>query len=160
MSWNRFGNSSFNGGQSCTFDITANYSISSSVLNTIVPSIITACFYYQMFRSIKTHTKTRQTMTSIFINSQRSLGRSLALFGLLLILTWCPFSILSILINICLHLHCDKLMNMEKLYILELSFLMLGYLNSAINPIVYALRFRQFRIAFREAIAHIANIYN
>ena len=164
MGWKRIDislYSSYNGKQSCIFDITTIYSILSSVLNFVLPSILTACLYYQMFRSMKIHTRTRQTMTSISVNSQRSLGRSLALIGSLLILTWCPFSILSISSNICLHLYCDRLVNyIDKLHSLWLTLLMLGYLNSAINPIVYALRFPQFRIAFKKGIAGIANIYN
>ena len=151
----------------CIFDIKEDYSILSSALNFILPSFFTAVFYYNMFAVMKRHTRTRRKLSSCSEYSQRnpspkgtdrmnfmrnaSLAKSFALIGSLLIITWCPFTLISIVRNVCNLLKteaCSAVINMNPN--IEYGFLMLGYFNSAINPVVYVLRFKAFRATIRN----------
>ncbi|XP_028396964.1 octopamine receptor beta-2R-like [Dendronephthya gigantea] len=177
MGWNPPGDSHGvpENSEFCYFDIYLTYSILSSVLHFILPSIVTAFFYYNMFKAMKTHNMYRRRMSSgsdyshahsrspshrnhrkeqrINFRHNVSLAKSYALIGSLLILTWCPHSIISVMQN-----SCD--LRNSKSYgcgvILGISehttnfLLLLGYFNSALNPIVYVLRFRQFRLTLRD----------
>ena len=151
----------------CIFDIKEDYSILSSALNFILPSFVTAFFYYNMFSVMKRQTRTRRKLSTGSEYSQRSpsqkgtdrmnfmrsvsLAKSFALIGSLLIITWCPFTLISIVRNVCTLLKteaCSAVINMNPH--IEYGFLMLGYFNSAINPIVYVLRFKTFRVTIRN----------
>jgi hypothetical protein len=163
----------------CFFDIYIEYSILSSVLHFILPSLVTAFFYYNMFKAMKTHTMHRRRMSTgsdcshargpsqtkrtpnhrkeqrINFRHNVSLAKSYALIGSLLILTWCPHSIISIMQNMCLYKQsrsygCGNIMDISEDTVT--SFLLLGYFNSALNPIVYVLRFRQFRLTLMECV--------
>lgn len=166
----------------CYFDIYMVYSILSSVIHFILPSLITAFFYYHMFKAMKSHTLHRRRMSSGSDyshargppNSQRtasqkthrkeqrinfrhnvSLAKSYALIGSLLILTWCPHSIVSIMQNTCrfsksTSYGCEHITAIHPGT--QTSLLLLGYFNSALNPIVYVLRFRQFRLSLMQWI--------
>ena len=161
--------------QYCFFDIYLEYSILSSVLHFILPSLVTAFFYYNMFKAMKSHTTHRRKMSSgsdysharcpsqknqrkgqrINFRYNVSLAKSYALIGSLLILTWCPHSILSIMQNTCVFKNsrsygCGYILDINEQ--LLHSLLLLGYFNSALNPIVYVLRFRQFRLTLMECI--------
>ena len=157
----------------CYFDIYIEYSVLSSILHFILPSIVTAFFYYFMFKAMKTYTSHRRRMSSgsdysyarnslqknhrkeqrINFRSNVNLAKSYAIIGSLLILTWCPYSIVSIMQNLCLlrdskNYGCGWIMDIPPKTITIL--LLFGYFNSALNPIVYVLRFRQFRLTLRE----------
>lgn len=151
----------------CIFDIKEDYSILSSALNFILPSFITAFFYYNMFAVMKKQTTTRRKMSTGSEYSQRSpsqkgtermnfmrnmnLAKSFALIGSLLIITWCPFTLISVIRNVCYLSKtqaCSVVINMNPN--IEYGFLMLGYFNSAVNPVVYVLRFRAFRVTIRN----------
>jgi hypothetical protein len=159
----------------CYFDVTLEYSILSSVLHFILPSLITAFFYYHMFKAMKLHTMHRRRMSSgsdysharcssqknnrkeLRINFRHnvSLAKSYALIGSLLILTWCPQSILSIMQNTCLYRDtrdygCGYILDVDEQ--IPNSLILLGYFNSALNPIVYVLRFKQFRLTLMELV--------
>ena len=157
----------------CYFDIYFEYSILSSIIHFILPSIITAFLYYKMFKAMKAYTLHRRRMSSgsdyshpwsptqrnyrkeMRTNFRHSvkLAKSYALIGSLLILTWCPHSIFSIAQNICLQ---QNSRNYGCGFIRDIkaetsnSLIILGYSNSALNPIVYVLRFKQFRLTLRE----------
>ena len=151
----------------CFFDIEEEYSILSSILNFILPSFITAVFYFNMFTAMKKHTIKRRKLSSASDCSHRSpsqkkndrmnflrnvnLAKSYAMIGSLLIVTWCPFTTISIFRNVCGLVKSDVCYSTLKINPnVELSLLMLGYFNSAINPVVYVLRFRAFRVTIRD----------
>ena len=175
LGWNPPGASDGVDGDSpqCFFDIYFEYSILSSVINFILPSLITAFFYYYMFKAMKTHTMHRRKMSSgsdysharspsqkthrkeqrINFRHNVSLAKSYAIIGSLLILTWCPHSIVSIMQNTCYFrgsksYGCGYIISINESTLTLLLFL--GYFNSALNPIVYVIRFRQFRLTLRE----------
>ena len=151
----------------CFFNIKAAYSILSSSLNFILPSFITAFFYYNMFAEMKRQTKRRRKFMvgskcsqrnpsqngSVRMNfmSNVNLAKSYALIGSLLMITWCPFTFISIIKNVCSYFNtevCSAAWDINQN--ISDGFLIFGYFNSAINPVVYVLRFRSFRVAIRN----------
>ena len=163
MGWNR--GSMANDG--CFFNIKAAYSILSSSLNYILPSFITAFFYYNMFALMKRQTKRRRKFMAGSKYSERNpsqngsdrmnfmsnvnLSKSYALIGSLLMITWGPFTFLSIIHNVCIYLNtevCSAALDINPN--IWYSFMIFGYLKSAVNPVVYVLRFRSFRVAIQN----------
>ena len=47
---------------------------------------------------------------------------------------------------------------METVYITLISVVSMTFLNSLLNPIIYSIRIRQFRVAFIELIRRTVNI--
>ncbi|XP_038061008.1 muscarinic acetylcholine receptor M2-like [Patiria miniata] len=74
--------------------------------------------------------------------------RMLSLIIAALIITWLPWAVLVIVINICQ----DCLP--EFLYAVSFVSVFLGYMNSTLNPFCYAIADRRFRRAFREILRH------
>lgn len=140
----------------CDFNITTEYSLLSSSINFILPTVFMCGLYWRIYKIASGLSKQEvldplQNSPDMGRKSAKSLKRRITTTKNILILAcafffcWMPHTVLSIVAIIML-MACQSciLAIPRELYIV---FLMLGYSSSALNPYLYALRNKQFRNA-------------
>lgn len=153
----------------CFFNITPEYSILSTVLHFILPLLMIGGIYFKIYR-IAQNVKSCQgfpgnanSSPSRVVrhlaphdrgNFQRNLKatKTIALIISALFICWFPYSVASFALSLCKECY----MNTPPQVLTAL--LILGYLNSALNPLVYSLRNRKFREAYRNFYLSIRKI--
>ena len=84
----------------------------------------------------------RRTMQSI--SNEQKASKVLGVVFFLFVVMWCPFFITNVLVVVCDPLVCDA----EVMGGLLNIFVWVGYLSSAVNPLVYTLFNKTYRAAF------------
>ncbi|XP_028652549.1 adenosine receptor A1-like [Erpetoichthys calabaricus] len=109
----------------------------------LLPLLIMLCLYTSVFFTIKqqlTSTLGKCFSSKKYYQKELKLAKSLVLILLLFTVCWIPLPIInavSLFCNVCY-------MPPAALYL----FILLSHANSAMNPIVYALRIKKFRVTF------------
>lgn len=88
----------------------------------------------------------RRTMQSI--SNEQKASKVLGVVFLLFVVMWCPFFITNVLVVVCHQAPCNPEVMGDLLNI----FVWVGYLSSAVNPLVYTLFNKTYRTAFQRYI--------
>ncbi|KAF7215251.1 5-hydroxytryptamine receptor 2A [Nothobranchius furzeri] len=88
----------------------------------------------------------RRTMQSI--SNEQKASKVLGVVFFLFVVMWCPFFITNVLVVVCRQTLC----NLEVMEGLLNIFVWVGYLSSAVNPLVYTLFNKTYRTAFLRYI--------
>ena len=122
-----------------------------------VPIMIVFAIYIKLFRKARSHIRRIEVLHNIGVvrsnsgplglssHNWKSMKTLLVVIGCLVV-TWCPFLILTAVQMTCGEPKCC-LKN-----IIGTHLLILGVSNSFLNPIIYAIRTKEFRQRFRELI--------
>ena len=136
----------------CNFNITDEYSIVSSVLNFLVPMLVMCGLYLRICRIVRRFGKLSRHR-SLCNPSRGSIQhrqeikafrrrlkatRNIAIIVCAFFLCWMPFTLTSLVVNLC----GEKCYQNTAPELLQ-GFLLLGYLNSALNPPLYSLNNRK-----------------
>ncbi|KAL3086961.1 hypothetical protein niasHT_021825 [Heterodera trifolii] len=98
--------------------------------------------------------KKRGPRETVEMGRERKAWRTLAIITGSFIACWMPFFVLSLYRPICINMtHKDKCESIPPL--MEQIFNWLGYLNSALNPIIYTIFSLDFRLAFERILRRI-----
>ena len=167
MGW-RLYPSYVNGGY-CFFNITPTYSALSSVLHFILPLLIIGGIYFKINR-IAQNVKNCQDLCDTANSSPGHIVRhptprdqgnykrnlkatkTIAFIISVLFICWFPYSVTSMVLSLCKT--CFFSVPQELLA----SLLMLGYLNSALNPFIYSLSNRKFKDTYCALFLSIRKI--
>ncbi|XP_020906365.1 octopamine receptor-like [Exaiptasia diaphana] len=135
----------------CLFNITYIYSATSSLMNFILPLIITTFLYGKIYLIARRHGSENfsqsicymhklpnTTEQKAFMNNLKAV-RTVSAIVCGFLICWMPFTILSI--TMCFCRECVENIP-EKLYA---SLLLLGYSNCALNPFLYSFKNKKFR---------------
>lgn len=155
MGWKRLPRSVEN--HFCQFNITPEYSLLSSSVNFVLPTLFMCALYWRIYKIAGGMTK-QEALThhdnSPYTGrkSAKSLRKRIKTTKNILVVAcafffcWMPHTVLSIVTTV-MYITCWQCLAAipGELYII---FLMLGYSSSALNPYLYALRNKQFRNAF------------
>ena len=154
MGWRRREESATEDGV-CMLPYTRLYNILSSFLNIIFPLLITCFFYILIYRiacknnkftkrggfpSIYQHTKEENKM---YLKNVKA-AKTTAMFVLAIFICWQPYCWFVIVESVDGH-------NWKSFpHEVYLVLLMFGYLNSALNPFLFAFRNKRFKVAYRK----------
>jgi hypothetical protein len=155
----------------------SNFVITSSLLSFYIPLIIMIFLYSKVLYAIKKQSTIRKSRLNdekinrhlysknsiheeLSLNDQQQLGRreitaevritrSLAIVIGCFICCWLPFFTLYIIRAVC---HCLSFNAIE-------FFVWLGYSNSSINPVLYAILNKNFRLAFKNIFLSLRKIF-
>lgn len=153
----------------CSFNITPAYSALSSVLHFILPLLIIAGIYFKINR-IAQNVKNCQELCEAANSSPSHIVRhptprdhgnfkrnlkatkTIAFIICVLFICWFPYSVTSTVFILC------KPCFLSTPPELFASLLMLGYLNSALNPFIYSLSNRKLQETYRALFRSIRRI--
>lgn len=156
-------------GGNCYFNITPAYSVLSSVLHFILPLLIIAGIYFKINR-IAQNVKNCQELCEAANSSPSHIVRhptprdhgnfkrnlkatkTIAFIICVLFICWFPYSVASTVFTLC------KPCYLSAPPELLASLLMLGYLNSALNPFIYSLSNRKLQETYRALFRSIRRI--
>ena len=144
----------------CNFNITFTYSVVSNILHFMLPLLIIGGIYFKIYRiaqnvkqchelgegknsfpgHIARHPSSRDQ-----IHFKRNLRgtKTIAVIVCALFICWLPYSVTSTVFGLC------KTCFFKSPPEVSVALLMLGYLNSALNPFIYSLRNRKFKETYR-----------
>ena len=149
MGWRLYDEFVFDG--VCYFPFTKEYITLSSVLNFILPLLITCGIYIKIYLIARTHEGTFVGETSRKLRSNeenkvytrnKQAAKTISIFVAAFFFCWIPFFSISIASTLCEP--CVKKIPHEANVVL----LMFGYLNSALNPFLFAFRNSKFQATF------------
>ena len=158
MGWN-IAQESVSSGR-CNFNITFIYSAISSIVNFILPLLITCVIYLKIYKLAKQgaiengenrKSSLAQTTRASF-SDQKILMKNLRAAKTISIivsgffLCWFPFTVFSLVGDFCMS--CLKATPLSVSSLL----LLLGYANSALNPYLYSFRNKKFRESSRKTL--------
>ncbi|XP_048587236.1 tyramine receptor Ser-2 isoform X3 [Nematostella vectensis] len=127
----------------CIFNITHVYSALSSVVNFLLPVILTAYLYVRIFMIAHRHAPgaaTQQNTDHKAMYRNIRAARTVAVIVFAFFLCWAPFTVLSVTMATCYT--CTHAVSSE----LFSALLLLGYTNSALNPFLYSFKDKRFRV--------------
>ena len=139
---------------SCMLPFTKEYTAVSTALNWIFPLLITCLFYILIYLIARKHHKFTKTSglstkkpskedNKRYLKNVKA-AKTTAMFVMAFFICWIPYSIFSIVSN----LDGDNWEEFPfKVYVL---LLMLGYLNSALNPFLFAFRNKRFKAVYAK----------
>ncbi|XP_022782843.1 probable G-protein coupled receptor No9 [Stylophora pistillata] len=143
----RFRTNSVNG-SICFFNGSLLYNILVSVLHFIVPSLAMCVIYIMIYGQIRRHTSravrpidspvAQNTQANLLLQRNIKAAKRIAVIVSVFLLCWVPYSILSIIGNLCQECLLD--IPQEAFYVTLIA----GYLNSALNPVLYSFNNRNF----------------
>lgn len=146
----------------CLFNISPYYSVVSSAVNFILPTVIMCVIYYHIYKIASAHARriAKEAVTSsVASNSNEDSGtitsekkrikrnikaaKTIAIIVSTFLLCWMPLTLISTVGSLCRE--C-VMVNAE----LWMSLMVLAYMNSAMNPILYSFFNQQFRESFKK----------
>ena len=159
MGWRAFKEFVYEG--VCYFPFTEIYSTLSSCLNFIIPLLVTCGIYVKIYLIARSQSSTfdkeislqmrtteacsRQTRSTeekkIYLKNIRA-AKTISIFVAVFFFCWVPHSFISITANLCQSCRA-KIPNEVRVLVL-----MFGYLNSALNPFLFAFRNKRFKAAY------------
>ena len=159
MGWRAFDEFVYKG--ICYFPFTEIYSTLSSCLNFIIPLLVTCGIYVKIYLIARSQSSTfdkeislqmrtteacsRQTRSTeekkIYLKNIRA-AKTISIFVAAFFFCWVPHSSISLTSNLCQSCRA-KIPNEVRVI-----FLMFGYLNSALNPFLFAFRDSRFKKTF------------
>ena len=159
MGWRAFDEFVYEG--ICYFPFTEIYSTLSSCLNFIIPLLVTCGIYVKIYLIARSQSSTfdkeislqmrtteacsRQTRSTeekkIYLKNIRA-AKTISIFVAVFFFCWVPHSFISITANLCQSCRA-KIPNEVRVLVL-----MFGYLNSALNPFLFAFRNKRFKAAY------------
>lgn len=138
----------------CVFNGSRLYNIVVSVFHFIVPALTMCLIYILIYRQIRRHTRsvhpidspvaTQNAQAKFLLQRNIRAAKRIAIIVSVFLICWVPFSVLSIVGNICLI--CNLKIPQEVFYIT----LLMGYSNSALNPILYSFNNKNFLDAYKR----------
>ena len=137
----------------CIFNGSRLYNILVTVLHFIVPGLAMCVVYLMIYHQIHRHSRavrpldspvSQSTQASLLLQRNIRAAKRIALIVSVFLLCWMPFSILSIIGNLCNE--CLAKIPSEVFYVT----LMTGYLNTALNPILYSFNNRNFMDSYKR----------
>lgn len=139
---------------SCMLPFTKAYTTLTTALNWIFPLLITCVFYLLIYLIARKHHKFTNTSGLPTKNPSKEgnkrylknlkAAKTTAMFVMAFFICWIPYSIFSIAANL------DGDNWKEFPYKLYVVLLMLGYLNSALNPFLFAFRNKRFKTVYSK----------
>lgn len=146
----------------CYFNIHPYYSVVSSAVNFIVPTIVMCVVYFKIYRIASEHAHRivqQEVTTSVASCSNEDSGnitsekkrikrgvkaaKTIAIIVSAFLLCWMPMTLMSTISSL-----CEDCIPANVYPGVFNSLLVLAYLNSALNPILYSFLNREFREAF------------
>lgn len=130
------------------------YSLVLFICGLVVPTTIIARMYIGVFsvaRSLQqrnpSHTTTKQSAGSLkrYYQGEKKVAITVALITCLFIAAWLPFFAVSITAAFCVHCLSSSPDSLYRVIVIVKS---VHYMNSAVNPLVYARRDREMRQTF------------
>ena len=149
MGWRLFDEFVFEG--VCYFPFTKEYTTLSSVLNFILPLLITCGIYIKIYLIARSQESTfvGETSRKLRSNEEKKVytrniqaAKTISIFVAAFFFCWVPYSSISIAATLCEP--CVEKIPHEA----NVLFLMFGYLNSALNPFLFAFRNSRFQATF------------
>ncbi|PFX16048.1 histamine H1 receptor-like [Stylophora pistillata] len=144
----------------CSVHYTIVYNLLTSIMNFIFPLLLTCGFYILIYLIARKHHKVTKTggFPSTFKPTKEEgkmytknikAAKTTAMFVVVMFLCWQPFTYFSIVANL--------IGDTWEPYPFELYMvlLMLGYLNSALNPFLFAFRNKRFQSVYRKLLRSI-----
>ena len=135
----------------CYFRLTKIYTTLSSAINFILPLLATSCIYIKIYRIARSQKSIFHgdalrisefryaEETKVYSRNMRA-AKTISIFVAVLFSCWIPFSFISLVSNLC-GTRCVQNIPQEVIVL----FLMFGYLNSALNPFLFAFRNSRFK---------------
>lgn len=158
--WPYFESSVING--LCIFNISPYYSVVSSAVNFLLPTMIMCVIYFQIYKIASAHAHRiakQEVLPSVASNSNEDsatttsekkrikrnikAAKTIAIIVSTFLLCWIPLTLTSTVGSLCKE--C-LIVNAE----LWTALMVLAYMNSAMNPILYSFFNQQFRESFRK----------
>lgn len=153
----------------CYFNITQAYSALSSMLHFILPLLIITVIYFKIYHIAQNVRHCQDLSEAASVTSadivrhptpcdhgrfQRNMKatKTIALIISALFFCWFPHSVASLTFSLCKNCHFSAPPELLS------SLLILGYLNSALNPFIYSLRNRKFRETYHALYLSIRKI--
>ena len=138
----------------CPLHYTIVYNILTSILNFIFPLLLTCVFYILIYLIARKHRNVnkRGGLPSTFkptkednkmYSRNMKAAKTTAMFVVVIFLCWQPYTYFSIIGNL-----VDDTRDPHLFLVL----LMFGYLNSALNPFLFALRNKTFQSVYRKLL--------
>lgn len=119
-----------------------------TVVNLVIPMIVMFYCYYKIFEEVKTHLERMRDFADVGMRNsfiqQKQITTTLFIVLVVFFLFWLPYIIYSMSLVFCGEACVPLVFN-------PISYLC-GYMNSACNPVIYALRSPSFRRGFKEII--------
>lgn len=146
----------------CYFNISPYYSVVSSAVNFILPTVIMCIIYYHIYKIASAHARRiakQEVTTSVASNSNEDSGtitsekkrikrnikaaKTIAIIVSTFLLCWMPLTLISTVGSLCR----ECLMVNGELW---MALMVLAYMNSAMNPILYSFFNQEFRESFKK----------
>ena len=140
----------------CLFPFVPLYFILSSVLNFILPLLVNCGIYIKIYLITSSHPnnvdgddsrKLRSAEEKKVYSRNVQAAKTISIFVGVFLCCWLPFSSVSIFTFLCGE-SCSVIIPYEARMVL----LMFGYLNSALNPFLFALRNSSFKATYKLMI--------
>ena len=140
----------------CYFPFTPIYTTLSSVLNFIVPLLITCGIYIKIYLIARRQhnsfdgevsRKMRSTAEKKVYSRNIQAAKTISMFVAAFFFCWVPYSSVSITANVCKS--CSEQIPMS----VTVSLLMFGYLNCALNPFLFAFRNSRFKATYTALLS-------
>lgn len=138
---------------SCLFPLPVLFSAITSFTNFVIPLLLTCGIYIKIYQIARLHPLQQQRMSGSFglrskthkeyMHNVRA-AKTISLFVGVFVFCWVPFCTISIIANLCPSCHYKIPAHVYP------PLLMLGYLNSALNPFLFSFRNRAFQNALRR----------
>ncbi|XP_042880397.1 melanopsin-like isoform X2 [Penaeus japonicus] len=117
-------------------------------INLVIPLVVMSYCYYKIFKEVKDHLSRMQEFTDVNVRNsliqQKQITETLCIVLSVFVLFWLPYIVYSLSLVFLGPARVPVIFN-------PIAYLF-GYMNSACNPIIYALRSPSFRRGFSEII--------
>ncbi|XP_078587398.1 5-hydroxytryptamine receptor 4-like [Branchiostoma floridae x Branchiostoma japonicum] len=140
------------GPESCVFLVNKEFSLIASTLSFYLPAVMMTLAYYQVYRAARRQMQQIISLERSMNNNEnmrreKKAAKTLGIIMGCFLVCWMPFFVANIvepLCGYCITRSCDLCLKF---------FLWLGYINSTLNPMIYAFFNRSFRRAFKRILS-------
>ncbi|EDO49899.1 predicted protein [Nematostella vectensis] len=135
LAWPLYEKSVFDG--ACHFNISPWYSLISSVVNFVLPTIVMCLLYFRIYKVAHAHARRIR-------GHDIKAAKTIAIIVSAFLLCWMPYTLVS-----CASVICPPCFHRTPSELFTVT-LLLAYINSALNPFLYAFHNTDFRESFRR----------